>query len=145
MEDHRDDLIVVVAGYTDKMNSFLLSNPGLKSRFNKYFSFEDYSPLQLVEILERFCSNSCFHLSEEARVKLRTIFQVLHDVRDETFGNARLARNVFEQAINNQANRIISLTDFTQEVLSTIEATDIPGEIELQTVDRELTERSRSV
>jgi SpoVK/Ycf46/Vps4 family AAA+-type ATPase len=131
MEDNRDDLIVVVAGYTGKMSKFLLSNPGLKSRFNKYFNFEDYSPSQLVSIFELFCTHAGFRLSVEARDKLLGIFQLLHDVRDETFGNARLARNVFEQAIHNQANRIIYLTNISEGVLSTIEAVDIPGEVEI--------------
>ena len=136
MEDHRDDLIVVVAGYPDKMNKFLLSNPGLKSRFNKFLSFEDYNPSQLVKIFELFCKNSDFQLSEEARKKVLAIFQVLHVMRDETFGNARLARNVFERTINNQASRIISMTNVTEEILSTIEAVDIPGEVELHTIGK---------
>jgi AAA+ superfamily predicted ATPase len=131
MEDNRDDLIVVVAGYTDKMNQFLVTNPGLKSRFNKYFYFEDYKPVQLVEIFELFCNNAGFKLSIDARKKVATIFQLLHDVRDETFGNARLARNVFERSVNNQANRIIAIPDITENILSTIEAVDIPGELEL--------------
>jgi len=71
----------------------------------------------------------------KAKDKLLAIFQVLHDVRDETFGNGRLARNVFERAINNQANRIISLAHINDEVLSTIEATDIPEEVELRSIE----------
>lgn len=131
MEDNREDLIVVVAGYTNKMNQFLVTNPGLKSRFNKYFYFEDYKPVQLVEIFELFCNNAGFKLSIDARKKVATLFQLLHDVRDETFGNARLARNVFERSVNNQANRIIAIPDITENILSTIEAVDIPGELEL--------------
>lgn len=131
MEDHRDDLIVIVAGYPDKMSKFLASNPGLKSRFNKYFNFEDYSPLQLIEIFGVFCSNSGFRLSSEARKQLYAIFHALHGVRDFTFGNARLARNLFEQTINNQANRIISLPSIDEDTLSTIEAVDIPGEVQI--------------
>lgn len=126
MEDHRRDLIVIVAGYPDRMNKFLASNPGLKSRFNKYFSFQDYTPIQLTEIFDLFCKNTGFDLSENARAGLLANFTVLYDRRDETFGNARLARNVFEQTINNQANRIISLTEIDETVLSTILEADIP-------------------
>lgn len=131
MEDNRDDLIVVVAGYTDKMNKFLLSNPGLRSRFNKYFSFEDCNPTQLTEIFNLFCHKGGFQLSPSAAEKASTVFDVLYENRDETFGNARLARNVFERTINNQANRIVSLLEINDQVLSTIESVDIPGEVEL--------------
>jgi stage V sporulation protein K len=134
MEDNRDDLIVIVAGYPDKMSKFLSSNPGLKSRFNKYFYFEDYSPLQLVEIFGMFCRNSGFRLSREARIQLHTVFQASYDVRDHTFGNARLARNMFERAISNQASRIISLPNIDEDILSTVEAVDIPREVEVNAV-----------
>ena len=134
MEDNRDDLIVIVAGYTEKMNKFLQSNPGLKSRFNKYFSFEDYSPTQLVSIFELFCKSAGFLLTPEARDKVFGIFILLSKVKDETFGNARLARNVFEQTINNQANRIISIMDITEQTLSTIEVVDVPGEVEIHAI-----------
>jgi SpoVK/Ycf46/Vps4 family AAA+-type ATPase len=120
MEDNRDNLIVIVAGYPEKMSRFLSSNPGLKSRFNKYFYFEDYSPLQLVEIFGMFCRNSGFRLSREARIELHTIFQAAYDVRDHTLGNARLARNMFEQTISNQASRIISLPNIDEDILSII-------------------------
>jgi len=132
MEDNRDDLIVVVAGYTNKMESFLSSNPGLKSRFNKFFYFEDYPPAQLTEIFELFCKNSGFKLSPEARDKVLRIFNDFYEDRDETFGNARLARNIFESAVNNQANRIISIPVITDEVLIQIEAVDIPGEVNIK-------------
>lgn len=128
MEDNRNDLVVIVAGYTDKMGRFLASNPGLKSRFNKYFSFEDYKPEQLAQIFELFCTNAGFNLSSNAYMKLQKILLILHDVRDETFGNARLSRNIFEKTINNQANRIVLLNDISEEILSTIEEDDIPGE-----------------
>ena len=108
MEDHRDDLIVVVAGYTEKMTKFLSSNPGMKSRFNKYITFEDYSPDELVEIFEQFCSKAVFRLTPAAKEKLEALIRVLHEGRDETFGNGRLARNLFEAAINKQATRIVA-------------------------------------
>ena len=128
MEDNRDNFIVIVAGYTEEMNKFLQSNPGLKSRFNKYFFFEDYSPTQLASIFEQFCKSAGFLLTDDAKNKVFRIFTLLSNVKDETFGNARLARNIFEKAISNQANRIISIMDITAKTLSTIEAVDIPVE-----------------
>lgn len=134
MEDNRDDLIVVVAGYTDKMSSFLSSNPGLRSRFNKYFYFEDYSPAQLVDIFELFCQKAGYKLHQPTKDDLLKVFSVLYETRDETFGNARQARNLFEMTISNQANRIVALTDITEETLSTIEEVDIPGAADLHSV-----------
>lgn len=128
MEDHRDDLIVVVAGYPDKMTGFISSNPGLRSRFNKYLHFADYEPDQLLSIYELFSKNSGFKLTPKARTKAQLLFQTLYNVRDESFGNARVARNIFEQTINHQANRIIAIPKVTDEILGTIEALDVPGE-----------------
>lgn len=132
MEDNRNDLIVIVAGYTEKMSKFLATNPGLKSRFNKYLSFEDYSPEQLQKIFTLLCENGSFKLTSEAEQKLLGIFKILYEVKDETFGNARLARNLFEHTVNNQANRIIVLSDITDELLSTIEVVDIPVDVEIR-------------
>ena len=126
MEDNRDDLIVVVAGYTEKMTKFLSSNPGMKSRFNKYITFEDYSPDELVEIFEQFCSKAIFRLTPAAKEKLEALIQVLHQGRDETFGNGRLARNLFEAAINKQATRIVAEPQVDEQTLSAIEPPDIP-------------------
>jgi uncharacterized protein (DUF1330 family) len=127
MEDHRDDLIVVVAGYTNKMGEFLASNPGLRSRFNKFFNFDDYTPPQLVGIYESFCAKAGFRLSEGAREVLSVLFTEHYAGRDKTFGNGRLARNLFESSIAQQANRIISVADINDQVLETIEAIDIPA------------------
>lgn len=134
MEDNRDDLIVVVAGYTDKMSAFLQTNPGLRSRFNKYLEFEDYTPEQLVEIFELFCTNGGYKLASSTHDDLIRLFSVLYETRDETFGNGRLARNLYEMTINNQANRIVMLPNVDDEILSAIEETDIPGMADLQSV-----------
>ena len=134
MEDNRDDLIIVVAGYTDKMSVFLQTNPGLRSRFNKYLEFEDYTPEQLVEIFELFCTNGGYKLHSSTHDDLIRLFSVLHETRDDTFGNGRLARNLYEMTINNQANRIVSLPHVDDEILSSIEETDIPGMADLQSV-----------
>jgi AAA+ superfamily predicted ATPase len=132
MEDHRDDLVVVVAGYTGKMQEFLDSNPGLRSRFNRHVHFDDYEPQQLVKIFQTFCHKADFKLTPDAEKELAAVFQVLTASRDETFGNARTARNLFETAISKQANRIVSLPEVNKEILSSIEAADIPGHDELK-------------
>ena len=134
MEDNRDDLIVVVAGYTDKMSAFLQTNPGLRSRFNKYLEFEDYTPEQLVEIFELFCKNGGYKLASSTHDDLIRLFSVLYETRDDTFGNGRLARNLYEMTINNQANRIVMLPNVNDEILSAIEEKDIPGMADLQSV-----------
>jgi SpoVK/Ycf46/Vps4 family AAA+-type ATPase len=133
MEDHRHDLIVIVAGYTEKMDEFIASNPGLRSRFNKYLHFEDYRPEQLVEIFKGFCRKADFKVSAEAAQKLLDNFKLLTLARDESFGNARTARNLFEMTISKQANRIVSLPEINAEVLATIEAADVPTEEDLRT------------
>jgi SpoVK/Ycf46/Vps4 family AAA+-type ATPase len=127
MEDHRDNLVVIVAGYTDKMAQFLESNPGLRSRFNRYLHFEDYTPKQLVEIFVRFARTSDLIVSPHASDKLLSVFQSNYQSRDETFGNARLARNMFESAVSNQASRLVSLKNISNVALATIEADDVPG------------------
>ncbi len=129
MEDNRDDLIVIVAGYTGKMTSFLSSNPGLRSRFNKYLNFPDYYPNQLVEIFLFFCREAGFILSPLAQEKLSILLDELYSQRDESFGNARLARNIFEQVIHHHASRVVMVADLNEEKLSTLEAEDIPVEI----------------
>lgn len=128
MEDHRDDLIVIVAGYTEKMNQLMESNPGLRSRFNKYFHFRDYSSGELRAIFAAFCENAQFRLTDDALRKVEAEFTVRLSERDATFGNARVARNLFEATINRHANRIIALPSVNAHLLSTIEAVDIPGD-----------------
>ncbi|HEX8144464.1 MAG TPA: AAA family ATPase [Pyrinomonadaceae bacterium] len=132
MEDHRDDLVVVAAGYTRKMDIFLSSNPGLRSRFNKFIHFDDYNTAQLVEIFKAFCKKADFKLKPEAEARLTELFDQLTAERDESFGNARTARNLFEAAISLQANRIVSLANIDEEVLRSIEAADIPSAKDLK-------------
>ena len=129
MEDHRDDLIVIVAGYTGKMKTFLASNPGLRSRFNKYFSFADYDSQQLVEIFELFCHEVGFDVAASARAKVSDLFEALYARRDENFGNARLARNIFETTMQRHSNRIVMLTEIDEAALSMVEAADVPDEL----------------
>ncbi|HEX8844212.1 MAG TPA: AAA family ATPase [Pyrinomonadaceae bacterium] len=140
MEDNRDDLIVIVAGYTDKMQEFLNSNPGLRSRFNKHLRFDDYSKEDLVKIFKSFCAKADYKLATEAEAELALIFSILTASRDETFGNARLARNLFEAAVSKQANRIVGLAEINNDILSSIEAADIPGAEELRESGLEIKE-----
>lgn len=126
MEDHRDDLVVIVAGYPEKMRNFLHSNPGLESRFNKFIEFEDYSPQELTDILEYFAAQYDYVLSAAARQKATRIFEGAYRLRDEIFGNARFARNLFEKAISKQATRIARAERISDEMLFTLEADDIP-------------------
>lgn len=125
MEDNRDDLVVIVAGYTGPMERFLEGNPGLKSRFNKYLVFEDYLPNQLLQIFCGFCSQSDYALSLPAETKLLEVLEKAYACRDGTFGNARFARNVFEKAIANQSSRIMKLEHPEPTSFQLIEPEDI--------------------
>ena len=125
MEDHRNDLIVIVAGYTEPMQRFIESNPGLQSRFNKYLHFEDYSPDDLTSIFSRLAKQHDYELTATAQAKVTAVFQQAYQNRSRTFGNARLSRNLFEKAISEHAMRIGSLPDVTESDLVTIAAEDI--------------------
>ena len=124
MEDHRDDLIVIVAGYTNLMQQFIHSNPGLESRFNKYFYFEDYTAEQLLTILESQCSRNSYVLSPEAREKAKTLLAEAYEGRDENFGNAREVRNLFEKLVSCQSDRIAGMEAPTKEDLMLITEAD---------------------
>lgn len=129
MEDHRDELVVIVAGYTELMHKFIDSNLGLSSRFSKYFEFPDYTGDELILIFERFCSKNGYALTQEARSILKDHFDFLFISRDEHFGNARTARNIFEKSINAQANRIASAENINDSDLENITAEDILASI----------------
>ncbi|PXY39695.1 hypothetical protein DMB65_16855 [Flavobacterium cheongpyeongense] len=126
MEDHRNDLAVVVAGYTEPMQVFIESNPGLKSRFNRFFHFKHFTPAELFQIFESYCKKSDFIVSEEAKEKLTDTFELLYAEKNESFGNARTVRNLFEKCVQNQANRIVKLKKLNEKVLKTFSEEDIP-------------------
>lgn len=109
MEDHRDDLVVIVAGYTSEMEEFIKSNPGLASRFNRYINFPDYTPAELLKIFLNFCAQHSYELSESTHHGLQTIFGREIQVQRERFGNARYVRNLFERVIEAQAQRVFAL------------------------------------
>ena len=126
MEDHRDNLIVIVAGYTDLMGKFLSTNPGLKSRFNKYIEFPDYKPEELLSIFEGMCEKAQFILSEEAKDYLGQSFKELYARRKPDFANGRTVRNYCEKALTNLGDRLAESTgDITDEDLMTIVAEDV--------------------
>lgn len=125
MEDHRDDLIVIVAGYTGLMEKFINSNPGLRSRFNKYLDFPDYNADEMTAIFDRMCEKSGYKLCEEARAAVNERFAEMYENRGESFGNAREVRNVFEKAVTKQASRIAGMSTLTDEEIITFEACDI--------------------
>jgi SpoVK/Ycf46/Vps4 family AAA+-type ATPase len=124
MEDHRDDVVLIVAGYPDEMAEFLDANPGLRSRFPKTIFFDDYTNDELLRIFDGLCAKNHYKPTEEARRRVRDF--VAAQPRDRGFGNARLVRNLFESAVSVQASRVVELGDVSDEVLVTLEPADIP-------------------
>ena len=126
MENHRNDFVVIAAGYPEEMGRFLDANPGLRSRFTKTLWFQDYRPDQLVEIFQRLCKENQYALDARGRIKLESLFSGLYSMRDKSFGNGRLARNVFEESIGRMAQRVVQsgLTDPASLML--IKECDIP-------------------
>ncbi len=125
MEDHRDRLVVIVAGYPAEMEHFIESNPGLRSRFTHYTNFEDYAPDELAAIFEGFCTAAGYRLSPEARTRLAEITIALHARRGKGFGNARDMRNLFEKALERLHLRLESVPDPAAEALSTLLPPDL--------------------
>ena len=129
MEDHRDELVVIVAGYPDLMHKFIDSNPGLSSRFNKYFEFKDYNGEELLGIFKSFCKKNGYTISDETEIMLKTKFDAMYESRDENFGNGRTVRNIFEKAIGHHADRLAGLDDVTDEQLQLITTEDLEAVI----------------
>ena len=125
MEDHRDEFIVIVAGYTQLMKDFIESNPGLRSRFNKFFEFPDYTVEELQQIFDLQCKKYQYTLTEEADKAVKEEIVKLEASKGENFANAREVRNLFEKIITNQASRVSALEDVDEETLSTITMEDL--------------------
>jgi SpoVK/Ycf46/Vps4 family AAA+-type ATPase len=125
MEDYRDDLIVIVAGYPDLMEEFIDANPGLKSRFNKTIAFPDYNAEDLMAIFTYMSREQDYHLSEEAVKVLREKLEAMVRNKDANFGNARDVRNYLSNVIERQANRLIAIGTASKEQLLMIEAEDL--------------------
>ena len=127
MEDHRDDLVVIVAGYTELMEEFLDSNPGLRSRFGTYIYFDDYSADELMEILLQMLKKQDYSLSPAAKKKARALIEARVASHQENFANARDIRNFMEKAIANHATRVAGISEekASKSVLSTIKPEDL--------------------
>lgn len=124
MEDARDELVVIVAGYTDLMEEFLASNPGLRSRFNNFILFEDYTADELMEILKSMVKAQEYVLSDAAEQRARALLTERVTSKPENFANARDVRNMLEKAIANHAMRVVAVKDADKKILATIEAED---------------------
>ena len=126
MEDNRDRLIVILAGYTKNMKDFIDSNPGLQSRFNRYIEFPDYSAEELLQIFESNMKQYDYHFGEGTKETLLQYFENEVAHKDANFGNGRLVRNVFEKTLEHQANRLAREVNLTTDKLSQIEIEDLP-------------------
>jgi len=124
MEDYRDDFIVIVAGYPDLMKKFLKSNPGLQSRFNTFINFEDYKPNELLEIFLSLCKQHNYIVDNNAIDTLTGIFEDIYSQADESYANARTARNFFEKSIKRQANRLANSGTLSSNDLQTLVTED---------------------
>lgn len=122
MEDKRERLAVIVAGYPDEMRRFIGSNPGLQSRFTTYIHFDDYSPVELESVFTLFASRQAMTISSDAKAKLRELCIGLHETRGANFGNARTMRNIYERCIKNLAGRVAS----GDSNIAEIKAEDLP-------------------
>lgn len=125
MEDDRDRLVVILAGYTGEMQEFVASNPGLRSRFNRYIDFPDYSAAELSEIFLSLAAKSEYCCSSDVRASLKDIMARAVSGKDRTFGNARYVRNLFESAIERQAVRLSSVAPLTTEMLQELTLHDL--------------------
>ena len=124
MEDHRDDLVVIVAGYDDLMEEFIHSNPGLESRFNRFLHFEDYTVEEMMDIFAMQCSKGHYELAEDAREQVEAFIREEND-GGISFGNARGVRNLFEQILVQQANRLAGMESVTREDLTQLLRADV--------------------
>jgi stage V sporulation protein K len=126
MEDFRDSLVVIVAGYEEEMQRFIESNPGFKSRFNKYINFEDYKPNELIEIFKAIVKRNNYIASNDLLVKLNDKFNEIYISRTKSFGNGRVVRNLFEKIIENQSNRLAQHSgDLSENDLQILEVSDL--------------------
>ena len=125
MEDYRDSLVVIIAGYRNEMQRFIDSNPGLQSRFNRYIDFPDYTGAELTDIFKMYMKKNQYTLAPDAENYLREQFDYAVAHKDRNFGNARFARNVFEKSIQQQANRLAGKTNLSKEELTELTVADL--------------------
>jgi SpoVK/Ycf46/Vps4 family AAA+-type ATPase len=125
MEDDRESVAVILAGYSNEMKQLIRSNPGLSSRVNTTIEFDDYTPLQLGRIFEHLCEQNQYEIPSDARHRVLMGFHHLYRQRDRHFGNGRLARNIFEDSVRRLADRIADASQLTESLLTTLLAIDI--------------------
>jgi hypothetical protein len=128
MEDDRDRLIVIVAGYNEPMRRFIVSNPGLESRFTNFLNFPDYTPEELLEIFRRMAAQSGLVCAPETEEKALALCNRLHAARNEQFGNAREMRNLFESAVRNQSTRLVNGGQCDRDALTALLPEDLPDD-----------------
>lgn len=128
MEDNRDRLVVILAGYSKEMQDFINTNPGLQSRFNRYIDFPDYSAAELLQIFEKNVEKFDYKLQKDALVAMSEYFQHAVENKDANFGNARFVRNIFEKTLEKQANRLSTDSDLDIGELTLITLADLPIE-----------------
>lgn len=125
MEDYRDDLVVILAGYSQEMNALLKANPGFESRINRKITFTDYTADELLQIFQLFCQQNDYTLTVQAQRKLHQLMHQSYLNRNRTFGNGRFVRNLFETCIEHQSTRLSQLTNPSKTDLMQIEVEDI--------------------
>ncbi|MDB4694882.1 AAA family ATPase [bacterium] len=136
MEDDREAVAVILAGYSNEMKQLIRSNPGLSSRVNTTIEFEDYTPRQLGQIFEYLCEQNQYAIPSDARHRVLMGFHYLYEKRDRHFGNGRLVRNVFEDSVRRLADRLADATQLTESLLTTLLAIDISfPELDEKTID----------
>ena len=128
MEDRRDRVVLVVAGYPAEMDAFLSTNPGLRSRFPTVIDFPDYSTEEIVRIVDLVGAKQRYVLTDDARDKLRRVLDAVP--RTKGFGNARVGRNLFEAAVSRHASRVVRLAEHPDEVLTTLTVEDVPDAVD---------------
>ncbi len=126
LEDYREDLVVIVAGYTEPMKQFFESNPGLKSRFNNFIEFDDYNARELMDILISMSQAEDYVISDKAQELLSKLFIRTFESKGNEFANGRFVRNIFESMMMNHARRVVQLESPTLQQLKEFSEDDIP-------------------
>jgi SpoVK/Ycf46/Vps4 family AAA+-type ATPase len=143
MEDNRDDFVVIVAGYTEPMKKFIESNPGLKSRFNKYIEFSDYNIDELEEIFNMNCKKYDYIVPEDVKHQIRALITARKIENIDNFANAREVRNLFEEIITNQARRIAAMAEPSEEDMMTILLEDLTDTVKKPEEDKKEEEAAK--
>lgn len=125
LEDYRDDLVVIVAGYTKPMSKFFESNPGLKSRFNTFIEFGDYDSEELDAILVSMCQNNDYSMDEEVKKLVHLYLEKQIAMKNENFANGRLVRNIYDDLVMNHARRLVNVENPGRDDLATIKVDDV--------------------